>query len=112
MLRHHAALGSVALLALVVSCGAGCSAKSDDDADSSEDAVTLGDANAALEVHALDVWARALDVKDLKLTVTRDGHPVRIKADQTTTVFLNKAGNYALHLEAPQHRALDITVNF
>ncbi len=112
MLRRHAALGSIALLALVVSCGAGCSANTDDDTDSAEDAVTLRDANATLEVHALDIWARALDAKELKLTVTRDGHPVRIKTEQTTTVFLKKAGNYALHLEAPQHRSLDITVNY
>jgi hypothetical protein len=112
MPRYHAALGSVALLALVVSCGAGCAAESGEDADASEDAITASDANAALEIHALDIWARALDAKDLKLSVTRDGHPVRIKAQQTTTVFLKAAGTYALHLESPQHQPLDLSVNY
>lgn len=111
MLRSHAALGSVALLALVVSCGAGCSSR-EEDSDSAEDAISAGDANAALEIHALDIWARELDAKDLKLTVVHDGHPVRLKASQTTTVFLKDAGSYALHLEAADHRPLDLTFSY
>ena len=114
MLRHHTGLGSVALLALlalVVSCGVGCSA-SESDTDESEAAISASDANAALEIHALDIWARALDPKDVKLTVSRDGRPVRIQALQTTTVYLQKAGTYALHLEAPQHQPLDLTINY
>ncbi len=80
--------------------------------DDSEDAISAGDANAALEIHALDIWARALDTKDVKLTVQRDGHPVRIKAESTTTVFLRHPGTYALHLEAPQHQALDLSFRY
>src|SRR4051812_36210145 len=112
MLRAHAALGTVALLALVVSCGAGCSPAAEEDANGAEDAITAGDADAALEIHALDVWARALDEKDVKLTVTHDGHPIRIKALQTTTVFVKEPGTYSLHLEAPQHQPLDVSVRY
>ena len=110
-MRQYTGLGTVALLSLVISCGAGCSA-SEDDADSSEDAISAGDANAALEIHALDIWARALDAKDVKLTVARDGRPVRIQPLQTTTVYLKESGSYTLHLEAPQHEPLDLTVNY
>ena len=109
MSRNHV---SFALLALLVSCGAACSSAGGDGVEGSEDSITERDASAALEIHALDIWARAFDTKDVKLTVVRDGRPLPIKAESTTTIFLHHPGTYALHLEAPEHQPLDVSFKY
>lgn len=98
------------LLGASVACGTGCSAGFDDGVDESGDAVSASQARAALELHLLDVWARPLDRPDVRLSVTRDGRAVNVDARSTTTVFLRSPGTYAIHLEAPQHQPLDVTL--
>jgi PLD-like domain/Phospholipase D Active site motif len=102
----------VGFLGLVVACGSGCSASDGDDSDESEEAVSAQAASAALEIHPLDIWARALDMKDVKLSVTRNGTPVKVDPKSATTVFIRRAGTYAIHLEAPKHEPLDVTVAY
>ena len=89
---------------------AGCSAGPADDA--SEEEVTVGQARAALEIHPLDLWARPLTAKDVKLTVKRNGIGVPVKVAETTTVFLRDAGTYTIHVEAPQHEPLDASLRY
>jgi phosphatidylserine/phosphatidylglycerophosphate/cardiolipin synthase-like enzyme len=96
---------------VVVACGGGvgCSGAPDD---VSEEEVSVGQARAALDIHPLDVWAQPLVLKDVRLTVKRNGVLVPVKMGTTTTVFLRYAGAYAIHLEAPQHEPLDVTVRY
>lgn len=103
--RSFLAVSTLSLLA----CGVGCSAAPDDGV--GEEEVSVGAARAALDLHLLDIWAQPLAPKDVKLTVKRNGALVTSKAT-TTTVFLRYAGTYAIHVEAPQHEPLDVTLKY
>lgn len=102
----------VGLLGAVVACSSGCAAESDDDEGETEDAMSSANASAALEIHPLDIWARTLDVRDLKINVARDGRPLKVTPTETTTVFLRRAGTYTIRLEAPKHEPLDVAIRY
>lgn len=65
-----------------------------------------------LEVYALDIWAQALPSTEGALSVTLDGKPVPTSGWPIVRVPLTKAGTYTLSLSAPEHFALDATVQF
>jgi phosphatidylserine/phosphatidylglycerophosphate/cardiolipin synthase-like enzyme len=100
----------VALLGLSLACGSGCVAESDEDVDGSE--VAVSSARAALEIHPLDIWARPLRKRDVQITVHKDGQRVQVTTAEAPTVFLRSPGTYAIHLEAPEHEAVDVTVRY
>jgi phosphatidylserine/phosphatidylglycerophosphate/cardiolipin synthase-like enzyme len=98
-----------ALLLLGGVLAAGCSSAGDS-ADDGE-AATAASANAALDLHVLDIWAQPIPKEELRVTVKRDGHTVSTSTGDAT-VFLRAAGAYAVHVEAPNHVPLDLTVTY
>ncbi len=113
-MRTFSSLFAIASLAVLSSAAAGCSAAPGDgeDEDVIDDAVTVSQARAALEIHPLDVWAQPLPLDRIKLTVRRDGAKVAVTPAETTTIFLRTAGRYVIRLEATQHEPLEIAVRY
>jgi hypothetical protein len=105
-LRSSCLASLVGLVGLVVGCSS-----SSDDGGTSDDNITSADANAVLEIHPLDIWAQPIPDKELKLTVARDGHALKTTPG-VTNILLKNQGTYAVHAEAPNHLALDLTVTF
>src|SRR5687768_9731500 len=70
------------------------------------------DAVAILEVHALDLWGQILPAEGTTLTVSRGDQNLPGVVVPLTTIVLQDAGNYAIHLEAEGHVALDVSAIF
>ena len=99
-----------ALLALSVGFLAACGAAPEEDV--SEDAADVGTAKALIEIHALDIWSQPLPLAGMKLSVKRDGRPIQVNAEQTTNLYVQRAGKYEIHLEAPFHEPIDLAVDY
>src|SRR5262249_36042314 len=93
----------------VVGLALGCS--SSPDVGSGDEDATEANANAALEIHPLDIWAQPIPKSDLKLTVKRGGKVVA-SGSGDTEVLLSAKGTYAIHAEAPNHVPLDMTFDY
>ena len=101
----------LALTGCAASGAIGCSASADSP-DQSRDAVSASNATAVLEIHPMDIWAQPLPDGQLTFSVKRDGANVAQATKGVPNVFVNKAGSYALHLEAPNHLPLDLTLDY
>jgi len=81
--------------------------------DAGEDAPPLPpDATAVLEVYPMDLWAQFLPTQDYDIEITESGNAVSYGGSPVLTVPLSEAGSYEVHLSAPEHRSLDVTINY
>ncbi|MFO0672397.1 MAG: phospholipase D-like domain-containing protein [Polyangiaceae bacterium] len=107
--RSRVLLGAslLGLLALT----SGCSSTPDDGDDDAEE-ISAADANAALEINPLDIWAQPIPQGDLQLSVTLNGKRVRATDYPVARVYLRDAGRYTIHVAAPLHEATDVVVDY
>lgn len=105
------ALWAVPLLGFFV-LNAGCSSDLGDSGDDTEDAISVADAKAALEISPLDIWAQSIPQDQLTLKVTHEGRTVPISGYPVSRFYLNQAGQYVVHVEAPMHDPADVTVQY
>jgi len=105
----HFRTSSVIALAGLLALASGCSAAADGPGEG-DDAATASDARAVFEIHPLDIWAQALPDGDAKLVVKKDGKTLKT-AHGTTNVYVAAKGSYQVHLEAPMHEPLDVTID-
>ena len=112
-MRTHSSVWPLflALAGCTVTGSIGCSA-STGNSDESDEAIGAAEASAVLEIHPMDIWAQPLPDGEMKLAVTRDGHKIASATKGSPSIFIKKAGKYAIHLEAPNHLPLDMSFDF
>jgi phosphatidylserine/phosphatidylglycerophosphate/cardiolipin synthase-like enzyme len=81
--------------------------------DAGQDAPPLPpDATAVLEIYPMDVWAQFLPAQDYDIEVSEAGSALSYGGSPVLTVPLAEAKSLTIALSAPEHRSLEVAVEF
>ena len=93
--------------------GSGATGGSGGSGDAAIDAPPLPpDATAVLEVYPMDLWAQFLPTQDYTIEITESGNAVSYGGAPVLQVALVDAADYLIRLSAPDHRSLEVSVNY
>lgn len=70
------------------------------------------DTTAVLEIYPLDIWAQFLPSQTYEIDITQGGKPVDPAGAPVLTVPLSEAGSFSIALSAPEHRPIEVVVEY